>query len=119
MSYTLSLIRTDCVAPELLTLLRIRGKHLRALEIDPRILRGEVCDLEWVTPLDVEEAWNVFSTYQDKGWSVTGCVSRVIMGCLGIAVAFAFGARLCATVLRSGIAVPKKVPVLGATPQLT
>src|SRR5512135_1810757 len=79
-SNTQSLITTDYVVDELLTLLQIRGEYRRALEIGPRILHGEVCDLEWVTPLDVEEAWNVFSTYQDKGWSFTDCVSRVVMG---------------------------------------
>jgi uncharacterized protein len=50
----------------------------------------EVCDLVWVTPLDAQEAWKVFSTYQDKGWSFTDCVSRVVMDRLGIVSAFAF-----------------------------
>jgi uncharacterized protein len=74
----------------LLTLLRVRGEYERALEIGPRILHGDVCDLEWVTPLDVEEAWQVFSTYQDKDWSFTDCVSRVVMVRLGITTALAF-----------------------------
>jgi hypothetical protein len=44
------------VVDELLTLLRVRGEYQRALEVGPQILHGVVCDLEWVTPLDVEEA---------------------------------------------------------------
>lgn len=32
----------------------------------------------------------MFSTYQDKGWSFTDCVSRVVMGRLGIDTALAF-----------------------------
>src|SRR4051812_29565119 len=77
-SNTEPLITTDYVVDELLTLLRIRGEFQRALEIGPQILRGEVCDLEWVTPRDVEDAWRIFSTYQDKGWSFTDCVSRAV-----------------------------------------
>ncbi|APW62748.1 type II toxin-antitoxin system VapC family toxin [Paludisphaera borealis] len=84
------LITTDYVLDELLTLLKVRGEYQRALEIGPRILRGQVCEMERVTPFDVEEAWRVFSTYQDKGWSFTDCVSRVVMERLGIATAFAF-----------------------------
>ena len=39
---------------------------------------------------DVDAAWQIFATYQDKGWSFTDCVSRVVMDRLGIATAFAF-----------------------------
>ena len=92
-SNTQPLVTTDSALDELLTLLRIRGEYQRALEIGPQILHGETCDLVWVTPLDTEEAWKVFSTYQDKGWSFTGCVSRVVMDRLGIVSAFAFDAH--------------------------
>lgn len=87
---TQPLITTDYVVDELLTLLKVRGEYPRALEIGPALFDGKVCDLEWVTPADVAEAWRVFSTYQDKGWSFTDCVSRVVMRRLGIATALAF-----------------------------
>jgi len=38
----------------------------------------------------VAQAWQVFATYRDKGWSFTDCVSRVVIERLGIATAFAF-----------------------------
>jgi predicted nucleic acid-binding protein len=38
----------------------------------------------------VERAWVFFSTFQDKGWSFTVCVSRVVMERLSIATACAF-----------------------------
>ncbi len=84
------MITTDYAIDELLTLLKMRGEFQRALEIGPDFFRGEVCDLEWVKPADVAEAWQIFSTYRDKGWSFTDCVSRVVMQRLGIASAFAF-----------------------------
>jgi predicted nucleic acid-binding protein len=87
---TQPLITTDYVIDELLTLLRVGGEYQRALDIGPRMLHGEVCELEWVTPPDVEEAWQVFSTYHDKACHFTDCVSRVVMERLGIDTALAF-----------------------------
>jgi predicted nucleic acid-binding protein len=87
---TRPLVTTDYVLDELLTLLKVRGEYRRALEIGPEILHGRICDLEWVAPSDLEEAWRVFAAYQDKGWSFTDCTSRVVMDRLGLATAFAF-----------------------------
>jgi len=84
------LITTDYVIDELLTVLKIRDEFPRALEVGPSLFNGDVCDLEWVTEADVRDAWQVFSTYRDKGWSFTDCVSRVVMERLRITTAFAF-----------------------------
>jgi uncharacterized protein len=84
------LVTTDDVIDELLTLLRIRGEYQRALRLGQYLLREEICDLELVSPIDVQRAWHVFSTYQDKQWSFTDCVSHVVMGRLGLSTAFAF-----------------------------
>ncbi len=84
------LITTDYVIDELLTVLKVRGEFLRALEVGPSLFTGEVCDLEWVTPADVYGAWHVFSTHRDKAWSFTDCVSRVVMERLRITSAVAF-----------------------------
>jgi uncharacterized protein len=84
------LITTDYIVDELLTIFRVRGEYQRALEVGPPLFANELCALEWVTPADVKNAWQVFSTYQDKGWSFTDCVSRVVMERLGITSAVAF-----------------------------
>jgi predicted nucleic acid-binding protein len=84
------LVTTDYVVDELLTLLKIRGEYRRALEVGPLLLGGEICTLEWATRADVDEAWRVFSTHQDKGWSFTDCVSLAIISRLRIATALAF-----------------------------
>jgi predicted nucleic acid-binding protein len=89
-SNTRLLITTDYVLDELLTLFRVRGEFQRALEIGPQILHGQVCDLEPVTLLDVEAAWRVYSSYRDKDWSFTDCVSRAVMDRLGVDTAFSF-----------------------------
>lgn len=84
------LITTDYIVDELLTVLKIRGEFRRALEIGPSLFNGDVCDLELVTHDDIKNAWRVFSTYLDKGWSFTDCVSRVVMERLGVTTAVAF-----------------------------
>jgi predicted nucleic acid-binding protein len=71
-------------------MLRARGEYQRALEVAPFLFNSDVCDLEWVTEADVRSAWRVFSTYLDKEWSFTDCVSRVVMERIGIATAVAF-----------------------------
>src|SRR5271157_602936 len=87
---TYPLITTDYVLDELLTALKVRGEYQRALEVGPSLFNGDVCDLEWFTSADVRNAWQIFSTYRDKGWSFTDCVSRVVMERLHITTAVAF-----------------------------
>jgi predicted nucleic acid-binding protein len=75
---------------KLLTLLKFRGEFQRALEVGPHLLNGDVCALEWITEADVRDAWRVFSTHQDKGWSFTDCVSFVVIKRLRINIAISF-----------------------------
>ena len=84
------LITTDYIVDELLTVFKVRGEYPRALAVGPALLAEELCDLAWVTPADVNNAWLVFSRYQDQGWSFTDCVSRVLMERLGVTIAVAF-----------------------------
>ena len=64
---TSPLITTDYIVDELLTLLKVRGEYQRALEIGPNLFGAAVCDLEWVTPADVDKAWQVFSELSRQG----------------------------------------------------
>jgi predicted nucleic acid-binding protein len=84
------LVTTDYVIDELLTLFKVRNEYQRDLEVGPSLFNGDVCELAWVTPADVADAWQVFSAYHDKDWSCTDCVSRVMMERLGITTAVAF-----------------------------
>jgi uncharacterized protein len=84
------LVTTDYIIDELLTVLRMRNEFQRALELGVPLLKGDLCDLEWVTEADVRSAWQVFSAYRDKQWSFTDCVSRAVMERLAITTAFAF-----------------------------
>ena len=66
------------------------GAFQRAVRIDAALLAEEIADLVWVRPNDVQHAWETFRRYEDKGWSFTDCVSRVVTQRLGIEQAFAF-----------------------------
>ena len=89
-SNTQPLITTDYILDELLTLFKIRGEYERALRLGESLLAESVTQIEWVSQTDVREAWEVFRTYGDKGWSFTDCVSRAVMQRLGVQMAFSF-----------------------------
>jgi predicted nucleic acid-binding protein len=61
---TQPLVTTDYVIDELLTLLKVRGEYLRAVEAGPQLLGESVCDVEWVSPADVHAAWQVFVSFR-------------------------------------------------------
>ena len=84
------LVTTDYSVDELLTLLKMRREYQRALDIGPRLLQSNIARLEWVQSADIQQAWTIFQQYQDKNWSFTDCVSRVVMERLAIQTAFAF-----------------------------
>jgi hypothetical protein len=84
------LVTTDYVLDELLTLLLVRGERERALRVGAALLDGSLADLHWMRREDIQQAWEIFRQFSDKGWSFTDCSSRVVMANLGITSAFAF-----------------------------
>lgn len=84
------LVTTDYVIVEFLTLCRARGVDKTGRQIGRWMLNEDLAIVEHVTPEDVEQAFSVFTAFDDKPWSFTDCTSRVIMQRLGITTAFAF-----------------------------
>jgi predicted nucleic acid-binding protein len=84
------LITTDYIADETLTLLRSRGENARALHVGAELFTGSRCQLHYLTPAEIDEAWAVFSKYRDKEWSFTDCTSKVVIEKFSIAAAFSF-----------------------------
>jgi len=85
-----SLITTDYVVDETLTLLRVRGERERAMTLGGRFFNGGLAEVYYLNSEDVLRAWAVFRDYEDKDWSFTDCTSKIIMAKLGIISAFAF-----------------------------
>jgi predicted nucleic acid-binding protein len=86
---TSDLVTTDYVVDELLTLLVVRKHRDIALRIGDDFWTQKSCDLVWTSQDDVKSAWQVFTTFDDKTWSFTDCVSYAVMKRLGIVEAFA------------------------------
>jgi predicted nucleic acid-binding protein len=85
-----TLVTTDYIIDEVLTLLKVRGNVERATRVGTALFGGELAEIEWVSQADVADAWAAFNKYRDKQWSFTDCVSYVVMQRLGIKKAFAF-----------------------------
>jgi|ERR1017187_7069297 predicted nucleic acid-binding protein len=84
------LLTTDYVLDELLTLLRIRGEQSRAFILGDQILTEAIVSLHLVTIREIQLAFDVYRRFDDKEWSFTDCVSRIVMEELQIHAAFAF-----------------------------
>jgi predicted nucleic acid-binding protein len=84
------LVTSDYVIDETLTLLRARNEDQRAIAFGNRVIEGNWVNIVRIEDADFADAWTIFRTYSDKGWSFTDCTSRVLMERLGITKAFAF-----------------------------
>ena len=84
------LLTTNFIADETLTLFRLRGEGPRGIRFGTELFGGLLASLYVVSPDDLEAAWQIYRTYQDKQWSFTDCTSKVIMDRLGITSAFSF-----------------------------
>jgi uncharacterized protein len=85
-----SLITTDYILDETLTLLRIRKERNCALALGAELFTQRLARLYFLQEPDLCAAWTVFRTFADKDWSFTDCTSKVIIERLGLTTAFAF-----------------------------
>lgn len=85
-----SLITTDYIVDETLTLLRVRGERTRALLLGERFFQTCLANVHKINTSDLLVAWNIFEKFDDKDWSFTDCTSKVVMEQLRIKVAFSF-----------------------------
>jgi predicted nucleic acid-binding protein len=83
------LVTTDYIIDELLTLLVSRGQRPIAKFLGQQLWAGELCQVIWVSEPDIQAAWQVFDSFDDKTWSFTDCVSYAVMKRIGIVEAFA------------------------------
>ena len=84
------LITTDYIIDEILTLLKVRGQFKHALVLGRLFFDGSLAEIYYLTPSDIQSAWDTFFHYADKEWSFTDCSSKVVIEKLGLTQAFAF-----------------------------
>jgi predicted nucleic acid-binding protein len=85
-----SLLTTDYVIDETLTLLRARGENKRARILGEAFFSDKLATVYYLTEEDIRLSWQVFRDYSDKEWSFTDCSSKVVMEKLEIVTAFSF-----------------------------
>lgn len=85
-----SLITTNLIISETITLVNQRLGHSEALKIGNKLWNEEISKKFTVTPEIERLAWKLFQKYDDKTFSFVDCTSFVVMQHLGISAAFTF-----------------------------
>ena len=87
---SLHFVTTTYVLDEVATFFNSRGFHAKAVEVGERLLRSPSVDLAHVDKALFGAAWRYFQKHEDKAYSLTDCVSFVLMEERGIRQALAF-----------------------------
>jgi len=97
------LVTTSYVFDEVVTYFNSRGYHAKAVEVGNRLLNSPSTRFVHVDEGLFMEGWRYFQKHKDKGYSLTDCISFLVMKSLGIETAFAFDQHF----VQAGL---KKVP---------
>ena len=89
-SSSFKLLTTSFIFDELVTFLNSRGKHAKAVEVGEQLLRSQLIEFVEVDHSLFNEGWEYFRQHQDKTYSLTDCISFVLMRNEGIRTAFTF-----------------------------
>lgn len=85
-----TLVLSDFVLTETLTLIRYRLGHVSAVRFGQAVLESRLAELVAVTEPIRQRAWEIFQRYDDKTFSFTDCSSFAVMESLELKTAFAF-----------------------------
>ena len=86
----ISLVTTSYVFDEVVTFLNSRRQHDKAVRVGNNLRNAANIELVQVDEPLFYEAWSYFGQHTDKTYSLTDCVSFVLMKRLGIAEALTF-----------------------------
>ncbi len=84
------LVTTSYVFDEAVTFFNSRGHHQKAVQVGDSLLRSSSVQLVHVDEILFHKGWTLFQQHQDKRFSLTDCVSFVVMRERGITTAFTF-----------------------------
>ena len=84
------LVTTSLVLTEAVTFINARGYHSEAVSIGNMILGSPLIHYIHVDEPLLMEGWDYFKRHSDKRYSLTDCVSFVVMEKYGIYTAYAF-----------------------------
>jgi predicted nucleic acid-binding protein len=84
------LVTTTYVIDEAVTFFNSRNRHAKAVELGNRLLHSPTVQVIHVDETLFYESWRYFMQHGDKSYSLTDCVSFILMGQLKIQTALTF-----------------------------
>jgi len=84
------LITTTYVFDEVVTFFNSRRRHDKAVAVGKMLMTSPSVDLVAVDDALFQEGWAYFSRHNDKTYSLTDCISFVVMRRRGLDTAFTF-----------------------------
>lgn len=84
------LVTTSYVFDEIVTFFNSRNQHAKAVEIGDRLIRSAAIQLMPVDEGLFYDGWRYFIQHDDKSYSLTDCVSFLVMERLGVRTALTF-----------------------------
>jgi len=85
-----SLVTTSYVFDEVVTYFNSRGHHAKAVQVGRNLLLSPSVQFLHVDEALFHEGWEYFQQRPDKDYSLTDCVSFVVMKRLGLHTAYTF-----------------------------
>ena len=86
----LSLVTTSYVLDEVVTFLNNRRQHSKAVSVGNNLLTASPIQMTHVDEALFHEGWQYFEQHEDKTFSLTDCISFVLMKRLEITEALTF-----------------------------
>ena len=84
------LVTTSYVFDEVVTFFNCRGHHSKAVEVGNRLLRSPSVHMVHVDESLFHDGWRYLMQHQDKDYSLTDCISFLVMQRFAINMAYTF-----------------------------
>ncbi len=85
-----SFVTTSYVFDEIVTYFNSRGYHTKAVQAGNNLLHSPSTQFVHIDESLFYEGWKYFQQHQDKGYSLTDCISFIVMQKIGIDIALTF-----------------------------
>ncbi len=85
-----NLVATSYIFDETVTYLNSRNHHEKAVEVGENLLLSPTIELVYIDDNLFFEGWTMIQKYQDKRYSLTDCLSFIVMKQKGLETALTF-----------------------------
>ncbi|MGL6339686.1 MAG: type II toxin-antitoxin system VapC family toxin, partial [Waterburya sp.] len=84
------IITTSYIFDEIVTYFNSRNYHAKAVQVGNSLLQSAFVEMIQVDEQLFNAGWSYFQKHQDKQYSLTDCISFIVMEKLDITIAFSF-----------------------------